>query len=130
VRNQSIPGVGPDIPKEDGDKYTDGFFSFQQGQRLSACTCDSDSDLHPGPKRKGDSKRNFVGRSAPEIDIFEAQVSQYEDPDTGLKHQYGEVSQSAQWAPFNPKYLYDNGTGNVVVNDWTISRPNSYSGGV
>lgn len=35
---------------------------------------------------------SFVGRSAPEIDLFEALV----DGDNR-----GQVSQSAQWAPFN-----------------------------
>jgi len=43
--------------------------SFLPGQRLSRCTCADES--HPGPKH---SDGTFVGRSAPEIDIFEAQV--------------------------------------------------------
>ena len=60
--------------------------SFLSGQKLSACTCPGDD--HPGP-------RNDVGRSAPEIDVFEAQVQ-----DTTMK-----MSQSFQMAPYN--YLYD-----------------------
>jgi hypothetical protein len=39
------------------------------GQRLSACTCQGES--HPGPVR---SNGNYVGRSAPEIDVFEATI--------------------------------------------------------
>jgi hypothetical protein len=82
------------------------------GQRLSACTCavrgltfphlhrdalsaNSDRDglfqgeSHPGPKR---SDGSFVGRSAPEIDVFEATIG---GPDAA---HIGQVSQSAQWA--------------------------------
>lgn len=56
------------------------------GQRLSACTCPGES--HPGPVHQDGS---YVGRSAPEIDLFEALVD-------GKR---GQVSQSAQWAPFD-----------------------------
>ena len=58
------------------------------GQRLSACTCPGES--HPGPVYKNGS---FVGRSAPEIDLFEALIN--------VDVNRGQVSQSAQWAPFN-----------------------------
>jgi beta-glucan synthesis-associated protein KRE6 len=114
----------PEVVLTGNDQYNDGHLSLQPGQRLSACTCEGDADQHPGPRRKGDSNRAFVGRSAPEIDIFEAQASTYEG--VGVQ---GEVSQSAQWAPFDQKYKYNNATGNVVVADWTITRANSYSGG-
>lgn len=60
--------------------------SMLPGQRLSACTCPGES--HPGPVQQDGS---FVGRSAPEIDLFEALVDGHR----------GQVSQSAQWAPFN-----------------------------
>jgi len=60
--------------------------SLLPGQRLSACTCPDES--HPGPVHQDGS---FVGRSAPEIDLFEALIF-------GKR---GQVSQSAQWAPFN-----------------------------
>jgi hypothetical protein len=67
--------------------------SYLPGQRLSACTCASESDgsdgrqmVHPGPKRADGS---YVGRSAPEIDVFEAAV----DTTTLIGH----VSQSGQW---------------------------------
>ena len=44
-------------------------FSYLPGQRLSRCTCPGES--HPGPMHPDGT---FVGRSAPEIDLFEAQV--------------------------------------------------------
>ena len=63
--------------------------SMLPGQRLSACTCPGES--HPGPQN---SDGSFVGRSAPEIDLFEALID-------GKR---GQVSQSAQWAPFNVRF--------------------------
>jgi hypothetical protein len=68
---------------------------------------------------------SFPGRSAAEIDIFEAQV----DPAFG-----GLISQSAQWAPFNAKYVYDNSTASdaftIFKNPGVTTVPNSYLGGV
>jgi hypothetical protein len=52
-----------------GDPSQDGILSYGPGQRLSRCTCPGES--HPGPKH---SDGTFVGRSSPEIDMFEAQV--------------------------------------------------------
>jgi len=75
----------------------------------AACTCPGES--HPGPIRADGS---YVGRSAPEIDVFEALV----DPDGGkvctcshdseLFYTIPQVSLSAQWAPYNvcPFYLF------------------------
>jgi hypothetical protein len=40
------------------------------------------------------------------------------------------VSQSAQWAPFNAAYIWDNSTDNLFIADTTLSHQNSYSGGV
>jgi hypothetical protein len=51
------------------DPKTDFALSYMQGQRLSRCTCPGES--HPGPVHEDGT---YVGRSAPEIDIFEAQV--------------------------------------------------------
>lgn len=79
-------------PASQGDKNNLGHLSYLPGQRLSRCTCPSD-ETHPGPKH---SDGTFVGRGAPEIDMFEALVDS-----TSLK---GEVSLSAQWAPFDPGY--------------------------
>lgn len=74
-----------------GDKGHGGALSFLPGQRLSRCTCPNVNDggqlIHPGPMH---SDGTFVGRAAPEIDIFEAQI--------GGTPKVGEVSQSAQWA--------------------------------
>jgi hypothetical protein len=101
------------------DKYNHGLLSFLPGQRLSACTCAADADLHPGPRRADGS---FVGRSAPEIDVFEQQVG-----DDG-----GEVSQSVQFAPFNLKYDWQGHTDNSTwgLTDPKLTHVNSYTGGV
>ena len=52
-----------------GDASNGGVLSYLPGQRLSRCTCSGES--HPGPMH---SDGTYVGRAAPEIDIFEAQV--------------------------------------------------------
>lgn len=76
-----------------GDAGNGGVLSYLPGQKLSRCTCTNANEdtagllVHPGPKH---SDGSFVGRSAPEIDMFEAQV--------GGDVPTGEVSQSAQWA--------------------------------
>ena len=82
--NQTINGL-PYAATVDGDHLYGGVLSYLPGQRLSRCTCDGEP--HPGPKH---SDGTYVGRSAPEIDIFEAQM--------GGEPLSGEVSQSAQWA--------------------------------
>ncbi len=45
------------------------------------------------------------GRSAPEIDVFETQIS---------AQGTGHVSQSAQFAPFDAEYRWDNSSTNAV----------------
>lgn len=70
VVNQSVQGV-PNAATVNGDPGKGGVLSYAPGQRLSRCTCPQDT-THPGPKH---SDGTFVGRSAPEIDMFEAQVS-------------------------------------------------------
>ncbi|QRW07384.1 glycoside hydrolase family 16 protein [Ceratobasidium sp. AG-Ba] len=107
--NQTYPDGTPVNATVNGDKYNGGVLSYQVGQRLSACTCAGES--HPGPAK---SDGTFVGRAAPEIDMFEAQV----DAGTLIGH----VSQSGQWAPFN--YAYD------WFNTTDRSELNSYVGGV
>jgi len=82
--NQTLNGE-PLAALIDGDQAYGGALSYLPGQRLSRCTCGGES--HPGPKHDDGT---YVGRSAPEIDVFEAQVGGH--PGTG------EVSQSAQWA--------------------------------
>ncbi|PPQ66590.1 hypothetical protein CVT26_009490 [Gymnopilus dilepis] len=112
--NQTINGQ-PVTAVIDGDHAYGGALSYLSGQRLSRCTCDGES--HPGPKHPDGT---YVGRSAPEIDIFEAQV--------GGDILTGEVSQSSQWAPFNRAYLWDNSSANEVIADPTISRQNNFIG--
>lgn len=87
--------------------------SFLPGQRLSACTCAGED--HPGPILPDGS---FRGRSAPEIDVFEAQV----DGTLGLT-----VSQSMQTAPFN---MYYNLTNTTMAYEFfqPESHLNSYTG--
>ena len=88
--------------------------SFLPGQRLSACTCAGED--HPGPVQKDGT---FRGRSAPEIDVFEAQV----DGTLGLT-----VSQSMQTAPFNMYYNLTNATGPAYEYFQPESHPNLYNG--
>jgi len=122
--NQSINGQ-PVAATINGDTGNGGVLSFLPGQKLSRCTCqDANSNsqkqlIHPGPSH---SDGTFVGRSAPEIDIFEAQVK-----GTPLT---GQVSQSAQWAPFDAAYEWVDPSENVIITDPTISSPNSFLGSV
>ncbi|KAI9574771.1 glycoside hydrolase family 16 protein [Boletus coccyginus] len=116
VANQSINGQ-PVAATEGGDTSKGGVLSYLPGQRLSRCTCPGES--HPGPKH---SDGTFVGRAAPEIDIFEAQIT-----GTPLT---GQVSQSAQWAPFNAGYVWKNTSANEVIADPSVSVQNTYVGSV
>ena len=60
----------PEIATTEGDPSYDNSLSYLPGQRLSRCTCTND-ETHPGPTL---SNGSFVGRGAPEIDMFEATV--------------------------------------------------------
>lgn len=98
--NQTLNGL-PAAATVNGDPARDGVLSYLPGQRLSRCTCEGES--HPGPKH---SDGTFVGRAAPEIDIFEAQVHPSVQSPINLSRCsqntgqpiLGRVSQSAQWA--------------------------------
>ncbi|KAJ7071182.1 beta-glucan synthesis-associated [Mycena amicta] len=111
--NQTVGGL-PLAATINGDPSADGALSFLPGQRLSRCTCPGES--HPGPVHADGS---LVGRSAPEIDIFEAQISR----------NIGQVSQSCQWGPFNDEYKWFNTTDNLIIPNPAISQLNSYLGG-
>ncbi|KAJ7054061.1 glycoside hydrolase family 16 protein [Mycena amicta] len=116
VANQTRNGL-PDAAittGSQGEPYN-GELSYLGGQRLSRCTCHGES--HPGPIH---SDGTYVGRAAPEIDVFEAQVS----------NGAGQVSQSGQWAPFNAGYIWYNTTDNLEIPDLTLSYLNTYIGGV
>jgi hypothetical protein len=60
----------PEIATTSGPQAYDYALSYLPGQRLSRCTCPNDSS-HPGPVLPNGT---FVGRAAPEIDMFEALV--------------------------------------------------------
>ena len=68
--NQTLNGR-PEISLTSGDGAHNSTLSYLPGQRLSRCTCEND-DTHPGPKLPNGT---WVGRNAPEIDMFEATVS-------------------------------------------------------
>ncbi|KAH9937045.1 beta-glucan synthesis-associated protein-domain-containing protein [Fomitopsis serialis] len=104
VKNQSLGGV-PDNPAA---------FSWLPGQKLSRCTCPGST--HPGPMHNDNT---YVGRAAPEIDVFEASVSV-----SGT----GQVSQSAQWAPFDFNHQYQNDSSDIYVADSSITGLNPYTG--
>ncbi|KAJ9479565.1 putative Beta-glucan synthesis-associated protein KRE6 (putative) [Pseudozyma hubeiensis] len=91
-------------------KNYDHKISFLEGQRCSACTCSGED--HPGPNVG-------VGRSSPEIDVFETQVN------AG----HGGASQSFQIAPFDANYTWDQSPSSATL--WsTDTQFNSYTGGV
>ncbi|CCO34833.1 putative beta-glucan synthesis-associated protein C23H3,11c [Rhizoctonia solani AG-1 IB] len=77
---------------------------------------DGQQMVHPGPKVNG----QYVGRSAPEIDVFEAQVEQHT--------LVGAVSQSGQWAPFNAAFVWDNSSTNLIISDPANSKLNTFVG--
>ncbi|CAE6504732.1 unnamed protein product [Rhizoctonia solani] len=124
LANQTDPVTNlPIAARTSGPSYTNGELSYLGGQRLSACTCTSESDgtdgrqmTHPGPKKPDGS---YVGRGAPEIDIIEAMV----DATTLIGH----VSQSGQWAPFNAGYQWDNET-NLIIYDREKAIFNTFIG--
>jgi len=111
--NQTLNGL-PVAATENGDPSNGDVLSYLPGQRLSRCTCAGES--HPGPIH---SDGTYVGRSAPEIDVFEAQVS----------NSKGFVSQSGQWAPFNHEYIWQNTSANMIIPDPTVTAYNTYAGG-
>ncbi|KZT28041.1 glycoside hydrolase family 16 protein [Neolentinus lepideus HHB14362 ss-1] len=119
VANQSINGV-PDATNT-LDPNNPKPLSYLPGQRLSRCTCPGES--HPGPMH---SDGTYVGRSAPEIDMFEAQISSLV-PGGPIS---GQVSQSAQWGPFNYNYEFFNTSDLYQIQNTDISAMNTYSGGI
>ncbi|KAI0947300.1 hypothetical protein AcV7_009758 [Taiwanofungus camphoratus] len=113
--NQTKDGL-PLAATENGDPANGNVLSYQPGQRLSRCSCPGSS--HPGPMHEDGT---FVGRAAPEIDLFEATVSS-----TGV----GQVSQSGQWAPYNKEYQWYNTSETLIIRDTSITTINTYRGGV
>ncbi|KIY69552.1 glycoside hydrolase family 16 protein [Cylindrobasidium torrendii FP15055 ss-10] len=115
--NQTNSQGEPHLATVDGDTGKGGSLSYLPGQRLSRCTCPGED--HPGPKHDDDT---FVGRAAPEIDVFEAQINE--------KTLIAQVSQSGQFAPFNYAYRWDNSTGLMIIEDTTVSQMNTFQGSV
>ncbi|KAH8835015.1 beta-glucan synthesis-associated protein [Flagelloscypha sp. PMI_526] len=111
--NQTHNGL-PVTALSGGDPSANDELSYLPGQRLSRCTCPGEE--HPGPMH---SDGTYVGRAAPEIDFFEAQVGDGQ----------GHVSQSGQWAPFNEGYNWFNTSANLIIYDDTVSELNGYKGG-
>ncbi|KAF8351645.1 glycoside hydrolase family 16 protein [Amanita rubescens] len=114
--NQTVNGQ-PAAATVGGDRGHGGALSFLPGQRLSRCSCPG-SD-HPGPMH---TDGTFVGRAAPEIDMLEAQISGF----PGV----GQVSQSAQWAPFDNSYDWNNSTAYMTIYNTSISSLNTFVGNV
>lgn len=123
LANQTFPkskGGGPVAAETTGvyvDQYGPGI-SYLPGQRLSRCTCPGSTD-HPGPRHADGS---FVGRSAPEIDIIEAQAS-------NRKGDRGHVSMSLQLAPYDSGYNLTSTPGSYEFYD-PDAELNSYTGAV
>ena len=111
VINQTRDGV-QDVPLYPGDRYHQDSFSYIPGQRLSRCTCPGED--HPGPTHDDGT---FVGRSTPEIDVFEATT----------ENDLGTISQSAQWVPFIVGYGWFNMTENFPNPE--ITELDLYTGG-
>lgn len=87
LSNQTLNG-GPKAAFTTGGDDFKSELSYQPGQRLSACTCPGEA--HPGPQKKDGT---YIGRSAPEIDVLEAQVD--------AKKLTGLISQSVR-----PSFLF------------------------
>lgn len=93
--NQTFQGL-PLAATVNGDAKYGGVLSFLPGQRLSRCTCPGES--HPGPVHKDGT---FVGRSAPEIDVFEAQVKSCDISNTSSRqHSSSGYWEALDWRSF------------------------------
>ncbi|KAG0692679.1 beta-glucan synthesis-associated [Suillus ampliporus] len=111
VPNQTVNGL-PIAVTEGGDSGQGGILSFLPVQRLSRCTCKGKS--HLGPMH---ADGTFVGCAGPEIDMFKAQITG--EPLTG------QVSQSAQWGPFNAGYIWKNTSDNEIIPNPSITVLNT-----
>ncbi|KIR25912.1 glucosidase [Cryptococcus deuterogattii 99/473] len=111
LANQTNPqGTGPEGALTSG--ANDGPISYLPGQRMSSCTCKGED--HAGPDVT-------YGRGVPEIDVLEGQID--------LTVNRGQVSQSAQFAPFDAGYEFLNTSKGAIQYDTDITIWNSYKGG-
>ncbi|CAK9780700.1 unnamed protein product [Cutaneotrichosporon oleaginosum] len=114
LANQTWPAGSGEVTPPGAITTSDGDpLSYLPGQRLSSCTCKGED--HPGPNPS-------VGRGAPEVDVIEGQI------DTRMR--MGEMSQSAQVAPFDADYQFDNSSDAVTIWATDITKWNTYLGGV
>ncbi|KAF6762238.1 glucosidase [Ephemerocybe angulata] len=119
VANQSRNGL-PIYSITEGDAKYGGSLSYLPGQKLSRCTCPGEE--HPGPVHPDGT---YVGRSAPEIDVIEPQVGRGAN---GLLK--GEVSQSAQYAPFDKSYEWKHTAQNMKIYNASASKLNGFVGNI
>ncbi|KAH8096954.1 glycoside hydrolase family 16 protein [Cristinia sonorae] len=112
VKNQTRDGL-PVAATINGDPSANDELSYLPGQRLCRCTCPGED--HPGPVHYDGT---YVGRSAPEIDVFEAQVTG--EPLAGEVS----ISMSCQWAR-----TWFNTTDTLIIPDPEVAHLNSYAGG-
>jgi len=119
LKNQTRPDGTPNAAVgQFGDWAYNYDLSWLPGQRMSSCTCPNED--HPGPKMKNGK---WKARSAPELDVFEAQVTENPEANPLL----GSVSQSCQFAPFDAFYSWDNVTG-AIISDPTQTMINGFKG--
>ncbi|KAJ6557640.1 beta-glucan synthesis-associated [Mycena capillaripes] len=104
LANQTLNG-GPPAALDSGLDSYNGELSYLPGQRLSRCTCPGES--HPGPIHQDGT---YIG-----------------GPDGA---HIGQVSQSAQWAPYNAGYRWDNSSESLFIADPTVTHENLYLGAV
>ncbi|KIM32094.1 glycoside hydrolase family 16 protein [Serendipita vermifera MAFF 305830] len=117
LKNQSYLGEPDAQALRLGDSAYGYSLSYLPGQRLSSCTCPGEA--HPGPVNLDGT---FHARSAPEIDVFEAQKEG--------ELQAGAVSQSCQFAPYNAYYSWDNATNLDFHQPEGTQRLNGFKGNV
>ncbi|KAF7974426.1 hypothetical protein HWV62_12296 [Athelia sp. TMB] len=122
--NQTHPGTAtPVAAVTNGDPSHDNMLVSSLYLLNDTKMDDKFAELSPRPTtlcmHMSRSNGDFVGRSSPEIDIFEATVS----------NGAGAVSQSAQWAPFNAAYTWLNTTANLKIYNSSVTQLNTYIGG-
>lgn len=111
--NQTAPGRPGYEDVSSNRLYGRTGLNWLSGQRTPSCTCPAYADQHPGPNVG-------VGRSAPEIDILEAQIQ-------GTN---GQASQSFQLAPFDLAYDWNQSVAILYNEGADATEINTYVGGV
>lgn len=126
LQNQTLGDYPEAAYNQGGDPETQAI-SYSAPQRLSRCTCQNED--HPGPLH---ADGTWKGRSAYEIDIVEAQVSQ--EGANELSGGVGTASMSGQFCPFdleykwNHQHMYINHNKTLEPDD-NFDMLNTYQGG-